>query len=516
MGEDHGRTLPGYKALIEGYIASTPEVLDPKLADMSYPLEIMAAQYTVALKERDFNKQASILVQDIEDPKKSNTTYISYSNRSDSGGGHANIIKYSKEGDIYYRTIYNAGLNVAIDNKKLDKVNQDNLKKLQESNIHSANPGFVTYSAIKFPLKKEYQSVAGIKEVIMQELKDSFYCDSSAEARYFPESYNKKIEKRHKKFFDSPKPEDPKLVTKEQFMGNCSTRSIRETLRHNIDGSTFRNLYDYITTNDYSHMLERLESKMQAYESQHGQIQDNPVKPTKFKDKFKAVKSTNFLNKFTDVFRDMIWTMQSIPKLISTLFTFNNNRPQPTAPYLGSDTTIIPNFQALNPDDRARITKIFEVVKTHGGNQMTNDNKQSFIKALREVFLQDPVLSLTAKGIINAPQANSNPKDALNMIWDEIRAQEITEKNQERVKTIEIKGKKLTSEQQKEFLTGVEQPAFNKDIFKKRKPGKQKKADEMKVWLEQNSKSNKAATLVPSDTPRAPKGRNNNAITVAR
>ncbi|WP_375326564.1 hypothetical protein [Candidatus Tisiphia endosymbiont of Nemotelus uliginosus] len=122
LGESHSTALLGYKALIEGYIASTPEALDPKLADMLYPIAMMADQDNVLYRDRDFNKQASILVQDIEDPNKSNTTYIRYTNTLDQESSHANIIKYSKEDNIYYRTIYNAGFKVNTDNEKLDKV----------------------------------------------------------------------------------------------------------------------------------------------------------------------------------------------------------------------------------------------------------------------------------------------------------------------------------------------------------------------------------------------------------
>ncbi|MFY9589302.1 hypothetical protein [Rickettsia endosymbiont of Halotydeus destructor] len=455
LGSQQYKTLLGYRVLIEGYLA-TQDIPNIKLANISRHIDEMrlqAKEYQFIFST--FSKAINRLSQNVENIESQNSAYISYINISDIGEKHANIIKYSKENDKYYRTIYNAGMDADIDNNKLDQSIKDKLVAASKNKSYKGlnAPLIPIYSAIKFPLKTKYQSKEGIKKVMLQELKDSRNSSKNnvRAHRHTIVQHKKDIEEHHKKFFDNPIVDDKALMTNAQFLGNCTTRSIREALRHNIDSSTFRELYNYVTKIKPSEMLEMLESKIKSYENRYGKSLT-----ARIKDFVTAVIKSE--EKVEDFFAATTHSSPTYNKLLLDRLAEENAIPNISKEenkelwHKAFSAMVESKEITLFPKDQARIRKCFEDVlwtPDSFNNEITDENKENFITTLQLTLLQDTNISLDTKVITLASMDNIPIEIVKNIAYDESLSEErITE------------DKFTYTKMQK-----VERPTFDKDTF---------------------------------------------------
>jgi len=116
------------------------------------------------------------------------------------------------------------------------------------------------FSAIKYEFKD--QSENATKDVIYKEIDNSLSSIPSVLDKETISSLNNKIKKANTEQFVNPTIKIERTVVGQTLL-NCSSRSIREALRDNVPDSEFREIYDFITQNQVSQIINDLEKEQQ-------------------------------------------------------------------------------------------------------------------------------------------------------------------------------------------------------------------------------------------------------------
>ncbi|KJV75789.1 hypothetical protein OTSUT76_2654 [Orientia tsutsugamushi str. UT76] len=227
LGSTFIKTLCGYKVLIDCYRVLYNQNC-AELNEMSYHLNEMWKQEFLLktidpVFEHELRKKITeTKMKDLEERGEC------YTCGEFPGALHAIIKKYYKDNaGKYYKVVYNAGRGVDDANEALK--NKDELLKASDITDYKNQNLTVFHSGIKY--ESEYLPKDMVETIILYDLEGSF---------------------------SKSEPTSKKVVTP-QWNGNCTTRSIREALRDKLTDSTFRQLYDFITTIPYSCKLGMLQ-----------------------------------------------------------------------------------------------------------------------------------------------------------------------------------------------------------------------------------------------------------------
>ena len=247
--------FPGYRALIELYVASNKEIPKEQLEKLQYISGYLQKNldYVTNYSDTEEEKNKKFAAQILEDLETKGEAFIHYNNFK---GGHINWIKYSKENDQYFRTFYNVG--GVETGTVIDEIPEHIFAFIEKTSVLMEKAGILNSKginpvtpALKYAIKEEY----GIENIIYEDIKESALSEKA--------EINSREVKRNDKLRLNPYDLSASgIVVNAQKKSNCSTRSIRELLRDNLSQDLFRDLYNFITTKPYSQMLQQSNLEM--------------------------------------------------------------------------------------------------------------------------------------------------------------------------------------------------------------------------------------------------------------
>lgn len=264
LGSHHYITATGYETLLKAYKVLhniQNETFDHAIVDCQ---ELFIQDFLLRHLKREFKKEI-LYDRVLKNLQNHSYAVLSYSNKTNRGEGHANVLVYSKENDKYYRSIFNRGSGALRENSIMPEWQSYHVAHLQEI---KNNNKFPIFPAIKYPVKNS--SYEAVQNCIAADIDNMISYHENRDPSILTK-LNQAVQERRASLFDVPVPLNATTLTSEQSISNCTTSSIREFLRYcfqaqNEDGlHIFRDFYDFTSTVTYPEILQLLEAKEQQY-----------------------------------------------------------------------------------------------------------------------------------------------------------------------------------------------------------------------------------------------------------